>query len=52
MDLISILTTLFQVSCKALITAESFKTQNYYEMLADICPEIESASAGCLNAKR
>ncbi|XP_072024538.1 medium-chain acyl-CoA ligase ACSF2, mitochondrial-like [Amphiura filiformis] len=41
-----------KVSCKAIVLAETFKTQNYYNMLADICPELETAAPGRLTAER
>jgi len=41
-----------KVSCKALITAASFKTSDYLAMLREIAPEIETCDAGALKSKR
>ena len=35
-----------KVGVKGLVAASSFKTQNYYELLSSIAPEIKSSSAG------
>ncbi len=32
--------------------SESYKNQNYIEMLKSICPEIDSSQPGSLNSKR
>ena len=37
-----------KVGVKALVAADSFKTQNYYELLSSIAPEIMSSSAGAI----
>ncbi len=37
-----------KVGCKALITARSFKTSNYIEMLQSLIPELATATAGKL----
>ena len=42
----------FQVGVKAIIAAECFKTQNYYGMLRDICPELDTAVPGDLRAEK
>lgn len=44
--------SLRKVGCKALIMSQSFKTQNYVQMLGEICPEIESSSTGVIESKR
>jgi len=40
------------VGCKALITADSFKTSDYVGMLRELAPEIELAAPGQLQSKR
>lgn len=37
-----------KVGCKAIITAESFKTSAYLKMIRDLAPELESCAAGNL----
>ena len=41
-----------KVGCKALITAERFKTSDYLGMLGELMPEIEGAAPGEVRAKR
>jgi fatty-acyl-CoA synthase len=41
-----------KVGCKALITAERFKTSDYLGMLRELMPEIEGAAPGKVRAKR
>jgi fatty-acyl-CoA synthase len=41
-----------KVGCKALITADSFKTSDYVGMLRELAPEIERSAPGKLAAKR
>src|SRR5579872_3730961 len=41
-----------KVGCKALITAEAFKTGDYIAMLRELAPEIDRAAPGKLQAKR
>ncbi|MEO1158941.1 MAG: AMP-binding protein, partial [Pseudomonadota bacterium] len=41
-----------KVGAKALISASSFKSSNYIEMLQDLAPELSGAVAGELNASR
>ncbi len=41
-----------KVGCKALITADSFKTSDYVGMLRELAPEIDRSTAGKLQAKR
>ena len=41
-----------KVGCKALITADSFKTTDYVGMLRELAPEIDRSTAGKLQAKR
>eukprot|EP00057_Strongylocentrotus_purpuratus_P027013 XP_011681487.1 PREDICTED: acyl-CoA synthetase family member 2, mitochondrial-like [Strongylocentrotus purpuratus] len=45
--------TLKKVGVKVLIAPENFKTQHYYKMLTDLCPEMKAMSgAGKLKSKR
>ncbi len=41
-----------KVGCKALITAERFKTSDYLGMLRELMPEIERSTPGQVRAKR
>ncbi len=41
-----------KVGCKALITADSFKTSNYVGMLRELAPEIAGSAPGDLTAAR
>uniref|UniRef100_A0A8C4XHL2 Medium-chain acyl-CoA ligase ACSF2, mitochondrial n=1 Tax=Erpetoichthys calabaricus TaxID=27687 RepID=A0A8C4XHL2_ERPCA len=41
-----------KVGCNAIVCPTQFKTQRYYDMLKDICPEIEQASPGGIKSKR
>jgi len=41
-----------KVRCKALVTAEQFKTSKYLSMLLDIAPELTSQQAGDLHCAR
>ncbi len=41
-----------KVGCKALITADSFKTSDYVGMLRELAPEIERSAPGRLQSKR
>lgn len=41
-----------KVGCKALITAASFKTSDYLEMIRDLAPELATAVPGSLHAER
>src|SRR5579872_4249534 len=41
-----------KVGCKALITADSFKTSDYIGMLRELAPEIDSSVPGKLKAER
>ncbi len=41
-----------KVGCKALITADSFKTSDYVGMLRELAPEIDRSAPGKLSAKR
>src|SRR5579883_2408675 len=40
------------VECKALVTADSFKTSDYVGMLRELAPEIDRSTPGRLQAKR
>lgn len=39
-----------KVGIKAIMASETFKTQNYYDMLCDIVPEIRTASDGIIKS--
>ena len=41
-----------KVGCRALITAQSFKTSDYIEMLRALAPELKTAEAGALRAEK
>ena len=41
-----------KVGCKAIISAESFKTSFYLEMLLALAPELENSEAGALVAEK
>ncbi|XP_057716951.1 medium-chain acyl-CoA ligase ACSF2, mitochondrial-like isoform X2 [Corythoichthys intestinalis] len=44
--------TLRKVQCKAVLCPSSFKTQNFCEMLRQICPEIDTATPGDIHSAR
>ncbi|XP_057357336.1 medium-chain acyl-CoA ligase ACSF2, mitochondrial isoform X2 [Manis pentadactyla] len=44
--------TLKKVGCKALVFPKQFKTQQYYNILKQICPELEKAQPGALKSQR
>ncbi|XP_072106349.1 medium-chain acyl-CoA ligase ACSF2, mitochondrial-like, partial [Mobula birostris] len=41
-----------KVNCRALVCPLTFKTQKYYNILKQICPELEKARAGDLRSNR
>ncbi|XP_017132287.1 medium-chain acyl-CoA ligase ACSF2, mitochondrial [Drosophila elegans] len=41
-----------KVDIKAIIAPESYKSQNYYEILRDICPEIADAQPGKIRSEK
>lgn len=41
-----------KVGCKALAFPKQFKNQQYYQILKQICPELEKAEPGALNSQR
>lgn len=41
-----------QVGCKALVTAKSFKSSNYFEMLHGLAPELTSCAPNALSSKK
>lgn len=41
-----------KVGCKALVFPKQFKTQQYYDILKQICPELEKAQPGALKCQR
>ncbi|XP_067403582.1 medium-chain acyl-CoA ligase ACSF2, mitochondrial [Emydura macquarii macquarii] len=41
-----------KVGCKALVFPTQFKTQKYYEILKQVCPELEKSSPGGIKSKR
>ena len=40
-----------KVGVAALVAAESFKSQNYYNLLSSVVPEVETSKAGQLASK-
>ncbi|XP_063149296.1 medium-chain acyl-CoA ligase ACSF2, mitochondrial [Candoia aspera] len=40
-----------KVGCKALVFPTQFKTQKYYEILKNVCPELEHSNPGALKNK-
>lgn len=40
------------MGCKALAFPKQFKTQQYYNILKHICPELEKAHPGFLRSQR
>ena len=43
---------LLKAGCKAVITADEFGTQNYYDMLTRMVPELKNAKPGNLCSER
>ncbi|PNI58467.1 ACSF2 isoform 8 [Pan troglodytes] len=41
-----------KVGCKALVFPKQFKTQQYYNILKQICPDVENAQPGALKSQR
>ncbi|XP_041456369.1 medium-chain acyl-CoA ligase ACSF2, mitochondrial-like isoform X2 [Lytechinus variegatus] len=41
-----------KVGVKVLVAARPFKIQNYYNILNEVCPELETSSPGTLKSKR
>ena len=41
-----------QVQCKALVSAETFKSSNYLEMIQSLAPELKDSSPGDLKSRR
>ena len=41
-----------KVGCKGIVASSKFKTQDYYGMLKQICPELEVCGPGQLKSKR
>ncbi|PNJ66123.1 medium-chain acyl-CoA ligase ACSF2, mitochondrial isoform X2 [Pongo abelii] len=41
-----------KVGCKALVFPKQFKTQQYYNILKQICPEVDNAQPGGLKSQR
>lgn len=39
-----------KVGIKAIVTSETFKTQNYYEMLCKIVPEMKNSTDGIIKS--
>nr|XP_006815592.1 PREDICTED: acyl-CoA synthetase family member 2, mitochondrial-like [Saccoglossus kowalevskii] len=46
-----LLYALKKVGCKALVSDQQFKTQDYYLILDEICPELEHSNAGDIKSK-
>lgn len=44
--------TLKKVQCKAVVCPTRFKTQNFCEMLREICPEIDTTPEGMIKSSR
>ncbi|KAJ8025067.1 Acyl-CoA synthetase family member 2, mitochondrial [Holothuria leucospilota] len=44
--------TLNQAGIKAIVAPRTFKTQDYYGILKEICPELETAKPGSLRSER
>ncbi|XP_049418124.1 medium-chain acyl-CoA ligase ACSF2, mitochondrial-like isoform X3 [Epinephelus fuscoguttatus] len=44
--------TLKKVQCKAVVCPTHFKTQNFCEMLRELCPEINTAPTGTIKSSR
>ncbi|TSK14804.1 Acyl-CoA synthetase family member 2, mitochondrial [Bagarius yarrelli] len=40
------------VQCKAIVCPSQFKTQKYYDMLRHLCPDMNTASPGCIKSSR
>jgi len=41
-----------KVGCKAIVSAQSFKTSHYLEMLQSLAPELEACAPGALHAEK
>ncbi|XP_034960266.1 medium-chain acyl-CoA ligase ACSF2, mitochondrial isoform X1 [Zootoca vivipara] len=41
-----------KVGCKALVFPTQFKSQKYYEILKQVCPELEQSNPGALQSKK
>ncbi len=41
-----------KVKCKAVIAAQKFKTQDFYEILTHVFPELKNSKPGILNAAK
>ncbi|GAB1296683.1 Medium-chain acyl-CoA ligase ACSF2, mitochondrial [Apodemus speciosus] len=41
-----------KVGCKGIVFPKQFKTQQYYDILKQICPELEKAQPGALKSER
>lgn len=41
-----------KVGITAIVSASSFKTQDYYDMIVDACPEVPSSKLGSLHSER
>ncbi|XP_077979836.1 medium-chain acyl-CoA ligase ACSF2, mitochondrial-like [Glandiceps talaboti] len=41
-----------KAGCKTVISAQTFKTQDYWAMLCEICPELEKSHPGDIKSKR
>lgn len=44
--------TLQKAGVKAIVSAQNFKTQNYYEMLSTVCPELATSAPGRLRSEK
>lgn len=41
-----------KVGCKGIVFPKQFKTQQYYDILKQVCPELEKAQPGALKSER
>ncbi len=41
-----------KVQCKGMIMSETYKSQNYIQVLSDLCPELQRSKSGSLNSIR
>ncbi|KAK3529610.1 hypothetical protein QTP70_032030 [Hemibagrus guttatus] len=41
-----------KVQCQAIVCLTQFKTQKYYDMLRQLCPDIDTYSPGCIKSSR
>lgn len=44
--------SLNKVKCKGIIMSETYKRQNYVDIVSHLCPELNASKPGGLNSKR